>query len=54
MSRLADTGAQLNLVNIEYPQSVAERHTNLVLKFSYFKDMEDVDPFNISGLYGGK
>ena len=25
-----------------------------MLKFAYFKDMEDVDPFNISGLDRGK
>ena len=54
MSGLADTGAGLNLVNIEYHQSFVERHPNLVLKFSYLKDMEDVDPLNISGVYGGK
>ena len=44
----------MNLVNIEYQQSVAERHPNLVLKISYLKDLDDVDPFNIIGLYGGK
>ena len=54
MSGLADTGSSLNLRNIEYHQSVAERHPNLVLKFSYLKDLEDVDPFNISGVYGRK
>ena len=54
MSSLDDTGAGLNLVNIEYHQSFAERHPNLVLKFAYFKDLEDVDPFNISGVDGGK
>ena len=26
----------------------------MVLKFAYLKDIEDVDPFNISGVYGGK
>ena len=26
----------------------------MVLKFAYFKNMEDVDPFNISGLDRGK
>ena len=25
-----------------------------MLKFVYLKDLDDVDPFNISGLYGGK
>ena len=54
MSRLADTGAQLNLVNIEYPQSVAERHTNLVLKFAYLKGMDDVEKFNIRRVDRGK
>ena len=54
MYGFADTGAGFNLVNIEYHQSVAELHPNLVLKFSYLKGMEEVDPFNISGLDGGK
>ena len=53
MSGLADTRSGLNLVNIEYHQSVAERHPNLVLKFVYMKDLDDVDPFNISGVGGG-
>ena len=26
----------------------------MVLKFAYLKDLEDVDPFNISGVDGGK
>ena len=50
MSGLADTGSGSNLGNIEYHQSVAEHHPNLVLKFAYLKDLEDVDPFNISGV----
>ena len=54
MYSLNDTGAGLNLVNLDYHQSVAERHPNLVLKFSHLKDLEDVDPFNISGVDGGK
>ena len=54
MSGLADTGSGLNLLNLEYHQSVAKRHPNLVLKFAYLKDMDDVDPFNISGVDGGK
>ena len=54
MSSLAYTGFRLNLVNIEYHQSVAERHPNLVLKFAYLKDLEDVDPFNISEVDGGR
>ena len=44
----------MNLVNIEYHQSVANRHPNLVLKFAYLKDLEDVDPFNISGVDRGR
>ena len=47
MPGLAYTGAGMNLRNIEYHQSVAERHPNLVLKFVYLKDMDDFDPFNI-------
>ena len=54
MSGLADAGSGLNLGNLEYHQSVAERHPNLVLKILYLKDMENVDPFNISGVDGGK
>ena len=54
ISILKDTGAGLNLGNIEYHQSVAERHHHLVFKFLYLKDLEDVDPFNISGLDGVK
>ena len=54
MSGLANTGAGLNLVNLEYHESVAEHYPNLVLKFSCLKDMEDVDTFNISGVDGGK
>ena len=50
MSGLADTGSGLNFVNIEYHQSVAERHPNLDLKSAYLKDLEYVDPFNISGI----
>ena len=54
MFGLADTRAGFNLVNLEYHQSVAERHPNLVLKFVYLKDIDDVDPFNASGVDGGK
>ena len=54
MSGLADTGAGLDLWNLEYHQSVTESHPNLVLKFVYLKDLEDVDPFNISGVDGVK
>ena len=45
-----DKGDGLNLVNIAYRQSVAEHHLNLVLKCSYLNDLDDVDPFNISGV----
>ena len=51
---LGDTGAGLNLGNIEYHQLLAKRHPNLVLKFAYLKDIGGVDPFNISGVDGGK
>ena len=50
---LDDTGAGLNLVNFECYQSVAERQPNLVFKSSYLKDMENVDPYNISAVDGG-
>ena len=51
---LTDTGAGLDLGNLDCHQLVAERHPNLVLKFVYLKDMDDVYPLNISGLYEGK
>ena len=35
---------------MDFHQSVAERHTNLVLKFAYLKNLDDVDLFNIIGL----
>ena len=54
ISGLADTGSGLNLGNLECHQSVADRHPNLVFKFAYLKDLEDVDPFSISGLDGRK
>ena len=47
-------GVGLDLVNLDYHQAVAERHPNLVLKFSYLKDLKDVDLFNIIGVDGGK
>ena len=53
MFGLDDTGAGLDLGNLDYHQSVAYGHSNYVLKFAYLKDMDDVDLFNISGLYGG-
>ena len=54
MFGLFDTGTGLNLVNMDYHQPVTERHPNLVLKFEYLKDLDDVDPFNISGVDGLK
>ena len=52
MSGLDYKVASLNLRNIEYHQSVAENRSNLVLKFVYLKDLDDLDTFNISGLDG--
>ena len=54
MSGLVDTVAGLNLINIDYHWSVAERHPNLVLKFAHLKYLEDVDSFNIKEVYGVK
>ena len=54
ISFLADTVARLNFVNIEYHQSVAEHHPNLVLKFSYLKDLDEVESFNIIRVDRGK
>ena len=54
MFGLADTGAGKNLLNLDYHPSVAERQPNLVLKFAYLKDLDDVDTFNISGVDGRK
>ena len=44
----------MNEENIEYHQSVAERHPNLVFKLDYLKNLDDVDPFNIREVYGMK
>ena len=44
----------MNLSNIEYHQSFEDRHTNLVLKFAYLKDLENMDPFSKSGVDRGK
>ena len=54
MSGLADTGAEFNLRNLEYHQSVAKRHPTLLLNFAHPKYLEDVDPFNINGVEGGE
>ena len=51
---LDNIGDGLNDVSIYYHQSVVERHPNLVLKFAYLNDLDDVDPFNISGVDRGK
>ena len=48
---LSDTGSGLDLGNLEDHQSVTERHPNLVFKFVY---LYNVDPFDISGIDGGK
>ena len=48
LSGLDNTGAGLNMGNIDYHQSVTDRHAIFVLKSAYLKDMEDTDPFNIS------
>ena len=39
---------------MDYHQSVAEQHPNLVLKFVHLKDLEDVYTFNIILVGGGK
>ena len=44
----------MNFGNIDYHQSVAERHPNLVFKSAHLKDLQYVDTFNISGVDGGK
>ena len=54
MFGLVDTGAVLNTENMDYHQSVVERHPNLVLEFAYLKDLNNVDPFNLSVLDRGK
>ena len=33
---------------MDYHQSVAERQPNLVLKLAYLKDMDNLDPLDIS------
>ena len=54
MSSLADTGSELNLGKMYYRQSVTERHPNLVLRIMFLKDLDDLDPFNVGGVDGGK
>ena len=45
---LVDTGAKLYLVTLEYNQSMMDINANFVVKLAYLKDLEGVDPFNIS------
>ena len=40
----------MDLVNLDFHQSVEECHPNLVLKFSYLDYLDDVDPINIRGV----
>ena len=54
MFGLSDTGTGLNLSNLDYHQSIVEHHLNLVLKFAYLKDLDDVELLNISGVDLGK
>ena len=54
MFELADPGSRSNLINMDYHQSVSERHTNLVFKFEHFKDLNNMDPFNIIGVDEGE
>ena len=51
---LSNTGAGLNLGNLDYHQYVAERHPNLMLKLAYLEDLDDVNLLNISGVDRGK
>ena len=51
---LANTGSRLDSGNLNYHQSVAERHPNLLIKFLHLKDIYGVHPVNISGVNGGK
>ena len=50
---LADTGSGLILGNMDYHQSVADCHPNLVLQFLHLKDLDNMDSFNRSGLDRG-
>ena len=54
MFGLVYKGAELDMGNLDYHQSVADRHPNLVLKFVHLNDLDNVDPFNISEVDGGK
>ena len=54
MFGLDDTGYGLNPGNMDFHQSVALLHPNLVLKFPHLKDIDDVDPLDISEIERGK
>ena len=54
MFGFSDTVYELNLINLEYHQSVARCLPNLVSEFSYLKDLDNVEPFNISEVNGVK
>ena len=54
MLRLVASVVIFNQGNMDYHQSAAERHPNLGLKFACMKDLDGVDPFNISGVDRGK
>ena len=52
MFGLDDTRSRLNFVNLDYNQSVAERHPNFLLKYTYLEDLDNADTFNIRGVDG--
>ena len=54
MFSLSDTGAGSNLGNMDSHQSVTERHPKFALKPPYLKDLDNMDPLNISGVDRGK
>ena len=49
---LANTGSRLNLVNLEYHQSVVKCHPNTVLKLKCLKDPDGLYLFNFSEVNG--
>ena len=51
---LENRGSGSNLGNLDFHQSVTDFYQNLVSEFSYLKDLDDVDSFNISVVDGGK
>ena len=54
MFGLDNIGSVFNLGNMYYHQLVADLHPNLVSKFAYLKDLDDVYPFNINKVDKGK